>query len=432
MDRGIRHSLYDLPILERAHAGMGTQSGSKNSSPERRQPVGADPDSLQGHQQGVAGRHPDRPGKHPPGPQSQDQAVRVRRKHPGSNRRTGISVVSHAAHPIARKIQATTTAEWISSTASVRRSRSMRTYHTDFAQVEVDQQQVNLTRFSLFFPEKRDFFIENAGNFGFGGGGGGTGRNTGGGSSTGTSGNLSPFYSRRIGLSAAGTPIPIIGGTRLSGKGGRRLRRGFSGDENRQAGGARRVGHCAVDDAIEQLRRGARAAESFEEFVCWRPFHQPQLDLSRTTTTASMGRCLLRTGQMAVQWLSPPERHARQRRARIRQGSWRRLAGRRAVPCPRSTTRFSSISIPRSDSSAAAISRNTRAISPGHRNYAGARRFEISISAPASTTTKTGAARSRPEPRNELRHRVREQRVHQLQHQSDVRSAGRGHADRSR
>jgi hypothetical protein len=92
------------------------------------------------------------------------------------------------------------------------------TYHTDFAQVEVDQQQVNLTRFSLFFPEKRDFFIENAGNFGFGGGGGGTGRNTGGGSSTGTSGNLSPFYSRQIGLSAAGTPIPIIGGARLSGK----------------------------------------------------------------------------------------------------------------------------------------------------------------------------------------------------------------------
>jgi hypothetical protein len=92
------------------------------------------------------------------------------------------------------------------------------TYHTDFAQVEVDQQQVNLTRFSLFFPEKRDFFIENAGNFGFGGGGGGSGRNTGGGSSTGTSGNLSPFYSRKIGLSAAGTPIPIIGGARLSGK----------------------------------------------------------------------------------------------------------------------------------------------------------------------------------------------------------------------
>jgi hypothetical protein len=81
------------------------------------------------------------------------------------------------------------------------------TYHTDFAQVEVDQQQVNLTRFGLSFPEKRDFFIENAGIFGFGGG-----------SSISVSGNLSPFYSRRIGLSAAGTPIPIVGGTRLSGQ----------------------------------------------------------------------------------------------------------------------------------------------------------------------------------------------------------------------
>jgi hypothetical protein len=78
------------------------------------------------------------------------------------------------------------------------------TYRTDFAQVEVDQQQVNLTRFSLFFPEKRDFFLENAGTFGFGPGG-----------------NLVPFFSRRIGLSAGGTPIPILGGTRVSGKAGR-------------------------------------------------------------------------------------------------------------------------------------------------------------------------------------------------------------------
>ena len=75
------------------------------------------------------------------------------------------------------------------------------TYRTDFAQVEADQQQVNLTRFNLFFPEKRDFFLENSGTFAFGPGG-----------------NLVPFFSRRIGLSAAGTPIPIIGGGRLSGR----------------------------------------------------------------------------------------------------------------------------------------------------------------------------------------------------------------------
>ena len=79
------------------------------------------------------------------------------------------------------------------------------TYRTDFAQVEVDQQQVNLTRFNLFFPEKRDFFLENSGTFDFGRTGFG-------------GGNLVPFFSRRIGLSAAGTPIPIVGGARVSGQ----------------------------------------------------------------------------------------------------------------------------------------------------------------------------------------------------------------------
>ena len=78
------------------------------------------------------------------------------------------------------------------------------TYRTDFAQVEVDQQQVNLTRFNLFFPEKRDFFLENAGLFSFG--------------NLGNNGNLVPFFSRRIGLNSAGTPIPIVGGARVTGK----------------------------------------------------------------------------------------------------------------------------------------------------------------------------------------------------------------------
>ena len=45
------------------------------------------------------------------------------------------------------------------------------TVNTDFAQVEADEQQVNLTRFSLFFPEKREFFLENQGTFAFGGAG---------------------------------------------------------------------------------------------------------------------------------------------------------------------------------------------------------------------------------------------------------------------
>ena len=91
------------------------------------------------------------------------------------------------------------------------------TVNTDFSQVEADEQQVNLTRFSLFFPEKRDFFLENSGIFQFGqgrgvvfGGGGGltSGRQT----------DAILFFSRRIGLSDNGTSIPIAGGTRLTGR----------------------------------------------------------------------------------------------------------------------------------------------------------------------------------------------------------------------
>lgn len=75
------------------------------------------------------------------------------------------------------------------------------TYNTDFAQVEVDDQQVNLDRFNLFFPEKRPFFLENAGLF-----------------SVGQPGQLEIFFSRRIGIGHGGEPVPITGGGRLSGK----------------------------------------------------------------------------------------------------------------------------------------------------------------------------------------------------------------------
>ncbi len=88
------------------------------------------------------------------------------------------------------------------------------TFNTDFAQVEVDEQQVNLTRFSLSFPEKREFFLESRGVFDFGlsaGGGGGPGGGGGGG------GAPTLFYSRSIGLQN-GRAIPILGGGRLTGK----------------------------------------------------------------------------------------------------------------------------------------------------------------------------------------------------------------------
>ena len=82
------------------------------------------------------------------------------------------------------------------------------TFNTDFAQVEVDDQQINLDRFNLFFPEKRPFFLENAGIF--------TVNNQ---SASGRRlGQTELFFSRRIGISDAGTQIPIQAGARLSGK----------------------------------------------------------------------------------------------------------------------------------------------------------------------------------------------------------------------
>ena len=77
------------------------------------------------------------------------------------------------------------------------------TVNTDFAQVEADDQQVNLTRFSLFFPEKRQFFQERAGIFDF------------------RTGGLSRlFHSRRVGLTEDGQPVRVLGGARLVGRWG--------------------------------------------------------------------------------------------------------------------------------------------------------------------------------------------------------------------
>lgn len=86
------------------------------------------------------------------------------------------------------------------------------TANTDFSQVEADEEQINLTRYSLFFPEKRDFFLENAGMFKVGR----------------TRPFVSqprpdfvPFFTRRIGISDDGRLVPILGGARLTGRAGK-------------------------------------------------------------------------------------------------------------------------------------------------------------------------------------------------------------------
>ena len=116
------------------------------------------------------------------------------------------------------------------------------TLNTDFAQVEADEQQVNLTRFSLFFPEKREFFLENAGTFSFGGvsvgsfGGGGE----------------APilFYSRRIGL-AGGREVPLRAGGRVTGRVGP-----FSlGLINIQADEVEEAGVAGTNFSVVRLKR---------------------------------------------------------------------------------------------------------------------------------------------------------------------------------
>lgn len=77
------------------------------------------------------------------------------------------------------------------------------TANTDFAQVEADQQVINLTRFPFFFPEKREFFLESSGLFDFG-----------------TPGRVQVFYSRRLGLDSSGAAVPILAGARVTGRAG--------------------------------------------------------------------------------------------------------------------------------------------------------------------------------------------------------------------
>jgi uncharacterized protein DUF5916 len=129
------------------------------------------------------------------------------------------------------------------------------TYNTDFAQVEADEQQVNLTQFPLFFPEKREFFLEGRGIFDFGRpGGGGEGglriQRGSGGFISGGGDVPTLFFSRRIGLNK-GLTVPILGGGRLTGKAGR-----FTiGALNIQADDAPGAGAVATNFTVLRVKR---------------------------------------------------------------------------------------------------------------------------------------------------------------------------------
>ena len=145
------------------------------------------------------------------------------------------------------------------------------TWNTDFAQVEVDQQQINLDRFNLFFPEKRPFFLENAGAFSVANQA--SGRNL---------GQTELFFSRRIGISDAGTPIPILGGARMSGKVTDSTTVGFLNMQTEQVGeGA----NTANNFSVARLRRDLPNRSSIGGLFVNRQgtsIHAPDEDYNRT------------------------------------------------------------------------------------------------------------------------------------------------------
>lgn len=103
------------------------------------------------------------------------------------------------------------------------------TVNPDFSQIEVDRQVSNLSRFNIFFPERRTFFLENSDIF----------------SDIGTP-PARPFFSRRIGLDAAGSPIPILAGARLSGNLDKNWRMGLMNMQTREAATAEAQNYSAV------------------------------------------------------------------------------------------------------------------------------------------------------------------------------------------
>ena len=128
------------------------------------------------------------------------------------------------------------------------------TYNTDFAQVEVDQQQINLDRFNLFFPEKRPFFLENAGVFSVS-----SVRQVAGGDPAQTE----LFFSRRIGIGPDGREIPILGGARLSGKVSDTVSVGLLNMQTEETGGVTPSNNFTVARAYRDLPNSSQIGAIF-------------------------------------------------------------------------------------------------------------------------------------------------------------------------
>ena len=126
------------------------------------------------------------------------------------------------------------------------------TVNTDFAQVEVDEEQINLDRFTLFFPEKRPFFLENAGLFSI---------NSDGTAQTGSDVEL--FFSRRIGIGPNGETVPILGGARVSGNVGNNVNIGVLNMQTKAVDDVTETNNFSVARAEKQLRNRSSIGAMF-------------------------------------------------------------------------------------------------------------------------------------------------------------------------
>ena len=126
------------------------------------------------------------------------------------------------------------------------------TYNTDFAQVEVDEEQINLDRFTLFFPEKRPFFLENAGLFSISADG-----------TVQTGSDVELFFSRRIGIGPNGEAVPIIGGARMSGTIGRNSSVGLLNMQTESISGVTESNNFAVARFEQRLKNRSSVGVMF-------------------------------------------------------------------------------------------------------------------------------------------------------------------------
>ena len=126
------------------------------------------------------------------------------------------------------------------------------TYNTDFAQVEVDEQQINLDRFTLFFPEKRPFFLENAGLFSISADG-----------TVQTGSDVELFFSRRIGIGPDGQGVPIIGGARVSGNVGRNSSLGLLNMQTESINGITESNNYSVARFEQRLKNRSSVGAMF-------------------------------------------------------------------------------------------------------------------------------------------------------------------------